>query len=67
MTTKTMAFVSSISYNPTGSGNRDHAAFVGIDAVDQKVKVWVQNTSTGATSAAVTQSATTRSAGTVKT
>jgi len=53
-TTKTMAFVSSISYNPTGSGNRDHAAFVGIDAVDQKVKVWVQNTSTGATSAAVT-------------
>jgi hypothetical protein len=49
--TKTMAFVSSISYNPTGSGNRDHAAFVGIDATDQKVKVWVQNTSTGATSA----------------
>lgn len=55
-TTKTMAFISSISYNPTGSGNRDHAAFVGIDATDQKVKVWVQNTSTGATSAAVTLS-----------
>lgn len=42
-----MSFVQGVSFDPTGSGKRDHVALTGYQ--DGKVMVYVQNASTGAT------------------
>ena len=44
---KYYAFVQSVSFDPFGSGRRDHVAYVGLDKSDQQVYLHIYDTRTG--------------------
>jgi uncharacterized repeat protein (TIGR02543 family) len=48
-----MAYVTAVSFDPTGSGRKDHVAYVGYNVDSKKIETWVMDAKTGSYSTPV--------------